>query len=323
MNRILEQSCYILLTIILCSGFAVAQEFPGEKTLDENSPSTVGTGKAESTSFQFSINLDAGGFADGDVVTDVIPAEFDIGGICTAGNEGTCCTEDADCDIAGTCELVQIDQGFCNANLFCEIGGVVTSIECNSDADCVVEENQCTAGDPELIGMRCAEDADCSLAGTCGEFQTSCGVAESIHKNPNKDKNDKLRPDHINWDLSGCDPVLDVSLSVCIVTDENPGKGHAKRGLPAFFEPTSCGPLYLNDGAMLNDSELSNSLVVAACEDETAEDCMDEDLDGWSIDCGDCDDQNAEANPDGIEICDDQIDNDCDGLTDLEDPACG
>jgi hypothetical protein len=37
---------------------------------------------------------------------------------------------------------------------------------------------------------------------------------------------------------------------------------------------------------------------------------------------GDCDDGNALVNPDDVEVCDDEIDNDCDGLTDSDDSDC-
>lgn len=41
----------------------------------------------------------------------------------------------------------------------------------------------------------------------------------------------------------------------------------------------------------------------------------DEDADGWSVEDGDCDDSNADVNPDRIETCD-GVDEDCDGQTD-------
>ncbi|MBW2981830.1 right-handed parallel beta-helix repeat-containing protein [Candidatus Woesearchaeota archaeon] len=62
--------------------------------------------------------------------------------------------------------------------------------------------------------------------------------------------------------------------------------------------------------------------------------CVDIDTDGYGRcpNCGvangctydgdDCDDINAAVNPGATEVCNDGIDNDCDGLTDAEDPAC-
>ncbi len=50
-------------------------------------------------------------------------------------------------------------------------------------------------------------------------------------------------------------------------------------------------------------------------------DCLDEDEDGDDVDCDDTDDS---INPDAAEICGDDEDNNCDGLTDAEDRAsCG
>ncbi len=124
----------------------------------------------------------------------------------------------------------------------------------------------------------------------------------------------KLAPDFILWDLYGCPSSSAQSLTVMIKTDLNPG--HAKRGID-FYEPTSCGPLFLNDGARFvvgedDDvaTEPSNALVVAACPDESDLLCVDADQDGLSVACGDID----ECQP-TEEVCD-GLDNDCDGFFD-------
>jgi hypothetical protein len=50
--------------------------------------------------------------------------------------------------------------------------------------------------------------------------------------------------------------------------------------------------------------------------------CTDADNDGFCAGGEDCDDTEAAINPGSAEICDDGIDNDCDGLVDGADPAC-
>ena len=150
------------------------------------------------------------------------------------------------------------------------------------------------------------------------EAVATCGIA--MYEDAKGNIPNKLSPDIITWDLTGCDNTMSQSLTITAVTDQNPG--HGKKGI-AFFEPTSCGPLYLNDGAVMIDLETgdtvtdpSNSLMVATCEDESnAETCVDADEDGWSVDCNDCNDQDATVNPGVEEVCN-GIDDNCNGAID-------
>jgi len=78
----------------------------------------------------------------------------------------------------------------------------------------------------------------------------SCGTL--VYEDKKGNMPNRLSPDFITWDLIGCDNATSQSLVITTVTDQNPG--HGKKGI-AFFEPTSCGPLYLNDGAVMIDME--------------------------------------------------------------------
>ena len=60
-------------------------------------------------------------------------------------------------------------------------------------------------------------------------------------------------------------------------------------------------------------------------DDAACQGCPDADGDGFASDaCGgtDCDDTNDAINPDAMEMCSDNVDNNCDGYTDLEDDEC-
>ncbi len=72
-----------------------------------------------------------------------------------------------------------------------------------------------------------------------------------------------------------------------------------------------------------------SALVLMACYgpapsggplDDTA--AADADGDGYTVAEGDCDDQDSAIHPEAAEVCDDGIDNDCDGLTDADDEDC-
>jgi hypothetical protein len=211
------------------------------------------------------------------VVKDVLPAEFDAI-ICSVGTVGSCCDIDTDCDTTSTCTALVCDGG-------------------------------------DNIGGACVTDDNCPVLGTCeAGGMASCGSVTIEEKNK---PGDKLRPDHVEWDLTGCSGAQ--SLMICMNTDLNPGRGHQG----SYYEPTSCGPLVLNDGASFDEITFSESLVVASCVDEMdTGGCVDGDSDGWSIDCNDCNDADPAINPDATEVCDDNIDNDCDGDIDCVDSDC-
>jgi hypothetical protein len=105
-------------------------------------------------------------------------------------------------------------------------------------------------------------------------------------------------------------------------------------------EGSECGPIDCNDeDASINPgaTEICSDAIDNNCNGlvDTADmnavdcqmECTDNDEDGYSIeggDCGpmDCDDTNADVNPGALEICEDTVDNNCNGATDISDPVC-
>jgi hypothetical protein len=154
----------------------------------------------------------------------------------------------------------------------------------------------------------------------------SCGSAASAEVSSQNEKDGyQMRPDLIKWSLVGCDNATFQTLTITVGTVPNPG--HLKRNI-YFYEPTACGPLQLDEGAVLFDAQTgqrltdaSDTLLVATCRDENDPGCNDTDGDGWSVSCGDCLDSNPEAYPGATETCD-GIDNNCDGIVDEGCQAC-
>lgn len=112
---------------------------------------------------------------------------------------------------------------------------------------------------------------------------------------------------HIQWTPNSNGSIINVVAT----TRESPGKGHTKKGRPMKFAPTSCGALFLNDGAAVFELDPatgeplldpvtgevlppifeSGALVLAAVED---------------------------VNDDGVIARDGSGDEDNDGITDLD-----
>lgn len=138
--------------------------------------------------------------------------------------------------------------------------------------------------------------------------------------------------DGIDNDGNGLIDVEDPNASDCPVncTDAD-GDGFFAEGescgTPADFNDSDmsafpgaaelCGDGVDNDGNGLTDAADPNAVECPA-------ECTDMDIDGYSLEggsCGavDCDDNNADVNPGAAEICSDNIDNNCNGLTDTAD----
>ncbi len=109
--------------------------------------------------------------------------------------------------------------------------------------------------------------------------------------------------------------------------DSNPlfvggGDYHLTAGSPCIDTGTDGGAYTDKDGEV---RPLGAGFDMGADEYSGPPDCLDGDMDGYSdMACGgyDCDDTDPDVNPGAEEICDNGIDDDCDGLADSEDTEC-
>ncbi len=132
-----------------------------------------------------------------------------------------------------------------------------------------------------------------------------------------------------------CDGDVDEGLNCCVDRDEDNYNS-------TIYPDDRCGVIDCNDdnpsiypGNGCDGSDLESSFF-GVCKDGYYWDghkcvtltCTDSDDDGYnatSEGCGldDCDDSNTSINPNATEVCDNNVDDDCDGLVDLDDEECG
>jgi hypothetical protein len=172
---------------------------------------------------------------------------------------------------------------------------------------------QATSTYLDAVNSYCGTSYDCTLCHTTPPTRNSTGDA---------------------FRASNHDPAtLCPSPSAPTCTDAD-GDGFA-------IEGGDCGPVDCNDGdAAVNPGAVEictnstddncNGLIdtrdptAVGC--ATAATCTDEDGDGYAFEggaCGptDCDDSNAAVNPGAVENCTNGVDDNCNGLVDVQDPA--
>jgi hypothetical protein len=114
--------------------------------------------------------------------------------------------------------------------------------------------------------------------------------------------------DQSEWDCDDSDPAIHpAAVEICDGVD-NDCDGHTDDGDDSV-DPESFGQWYQDlDGDGYGDAAVD----LYACDP----------AEGYVAASGDCDDSEANASPDLVEVCDDSIDNDCDGASDCTDEAC-
>jgi len=211
------------------------------------------------------------------------------------GNPGQACLPGGGCRqgecIDGICSAAGAD---CSANADCDDG-----LECNGAETCAA--GSCRPGQPVDCddGLECTEDKCQEPAGSCDNpvRQNRCLIAGQCHAAGT------AHPD-----------------SACLVC--------APENNPLDWSPAPEGS-DCNDGdaCTMNDA-CHHGGCVGLPRDADGDGHLDAACPQFGVLADDCDDQSAGAHPGLCEAtaegnCDDGLDNDCDGRTDGEDPACG
>jgi hypothetical protein len=127
---------------------------------------------------------------------------------------------------------------------------------------------------------------------------------------------DGFSPDTYTWSITGlpgsCDPGIVVASASIVVGASGDFCFNAYT-----VKSDDCGEYHV----LFGDNKHDNYQI--SCN------CADNDGDGyyvydpvWCPAGNDCDDNNAAVHPGAVEVCDDGVDNDCDGLVDCADPDC-
>ncbi len=240
------------------------------------------------------------------------------------GCVGSICTSDDDCD----------DGVFCNGGETCLDDGTCqrgTSPICNDGVDCTIDvcseasegclstpdDDRCDRDercDPVFgcLGEVCGSDVDCDDGTFCNGSER-CLDDGTCARGAAPDCEDGI---------DCTDDVCDSSTDSCaqIAIHERCDDGLFCTGVERCDPDGGC-----SDGL---DPCASTGCAVAVCiedEDSCEFSPIDADDDGFvddACDGDDCDDSNPDVNPLAEEICDDLIDNDCNGDEDCDDLAC-
>ncbi len=180
-----------------------------------------------------------------------------------------------------------------------------------ADGACLTEPTECTDADGDTFAVE---------GGACGPVDCD-------------DSNPSVNPGAAEVCDNGidddCNGLADAEDPVCLVCTDSDSDGFAAEG-------GACGQVDCDDSnpsvnpgaAEVCDNGIDDDCNgLADAEDLACLVCTDFDGDTFAVDggaCGpaDCDDTNPAVNPGAIEVCDNGVDDNCNGLVDADDPRC-